>query len=36
MSRPWIAQPKEPEEPKFDSSYRDLALRTLADDWMIR
>jgi hypothetical protein len=34
MSRPWIAQPKEPERSKHESGYRPLALNNSAADWL--
>jgi hypothetical protein len=34
MSRPWIAQPKEQEKPKYESGYRALDLNNKAADWM--
>jgi hypothetical protein len=34
MSRPWIAQPKEPERPKIDSGYRTVSLSNKPNDWL--
>jgi len=34
MSRPWVAQPKEPEQPKNDSGYRTVSLSSKPDDWL--